>query len=235
MPEPAADQVLVKVHACGVCRTDLHVVDGELAKPKLPLVPGHEVVGEVAAVGAAVEGLQRDERVGIPWLGFTCGECAYCRAGRENLCDSARFTGYDFDGGYAEYAVVDARYCFPMPGGASDAEAAPLLCAGLIGYRSLRRAGDPKRLGIYGFGAAAHIVAQVAAYEGARCTPSPVPAIPRRRRSPASSGRCGPATPGHHRLSRWMPRSSLRRWARWFPPACAPCGPEAGWCARGFT
>ena len=167
-PEPVDDQVLVRVHACGVCRTDLHVVDGELTAPKLPLVLGHEVVGRVAEVGRRVDRLRTGDRVGVPWLGYTCGACRFCRAGRENLCDQARFTGYQIDGGYAEYLVVDQRYCLPVPGGGGDAEAAPLLCAGIIGYRSLRKAGDPGSLGIYGFGAAAHIVAQVAGYEGRR-------------------------------------------------------------------
>jgi len=165
-PEPGPGQLLIKVSACGVCRTDLHVVDGELAHPKLPLVPGHEVVGRVAALGAGVEGFAEGERVGVPWLGWTCGECRYCRAGQENLCEAARFTGYTLDGGYGDYLVADRRYCFPLPGDGSDAAAAPLLCAGLIGYRSLRMAGDPGRVGLYGFGAAAHIVAQLARYEG---------------------------------------------------------------------
>jgi propanol-preferring alcohol dehydrogenase len=158
--------VLVRVHACAVCRTDLHVVDGELPNPKLPLVPGHEIVGVVAAVGGGVDRFREEDRVGVPWLGYTCGACADCRSGRENLCEGARFTGYQLDGGYAEYTLADARYCFPIPGAYGDAEAAPLMCAGLIGYRSLRKAGDPARLGIYGFGAAAHIVVQVARYEG---------------------------------------------------------------------
>ena len=167
-PEPGPGQVLVRVGACGVCRTDLHVVDGELTHPKLPIVPGHEIVGAVAACGEGAERYATGRRVGVPWLGYTCGQCRYCRAGRENLCDAARFTGYQIDGGYAEYAVADERYCFPVPDGYSDAAAAPLLCAGLIGYRSLRMAGDAERLGIYGFGAAAHIVAQVARHEGRR-------------------------------------------------------------------
>jgi propanol-preferring alcohol dehydrogenase len=158
--------VLVKVRACGVCRTDLHVVDGELTKPRLPIVPGHEVVGTVAELGDGVERFALDQRVGIPWLGHTCGRCAYCTTGRENLCDEAGFTGYQIDGGYADYMVADQRYCFPLAEGLSDAETAPLLCAGLIGYRSLRMAGDARRLGIFGFGAAAHIVTQVAIYEG---------------------------------------------------------------------
>ncbi len=167
-PEAGPGQVLVEVAACAVCRTDLHVVDGELSEPKLPIVPGHEIVGHVVARGPGVEALMVGDRVGIPWLGWTCGACRYCRGGQENLCPNARFTGYQIDGGYAEYAVADARYCFHIPGGYSDAEAAPLLCAGLIGYRCLRMAGDAERLGIYGFGAAAHIVAQVARYEGRR-------------------------------------------------------------------
>lgn len=165
-PEPGAGQLLVRVAACAVCRTDLHVVDGELTEPKLPLIPGHEIVGRVEQAGEGVEGFRADDRVGIPWLGWTCGECAYCHSGRENLCDRARFTGYTIDGGYAEWTVADARYCFPIPEAFDDRSAAPLLCAGLIGYRSLRKAGDARRLGIYGFGAAAHIVAQVAKHEG---------------------------------------------------------------------
>lgn len=166
VPSPADGQVLVRVHACGLCRTDLHVVDGELTRPKLPLIPGHQIVGEIMAVGARVEERQVGERVGIAWLGWTCGRCEPCRHGRENLCDQARFTGYDIDGGYAEYAVADARFCFPIPRGYPDAQAAPLLCAGLIGYRSLMAAGDGLRLGLYGFGAAAHIVAQLALHQG---------------------------------------------------------------------
>ena len=164
--EPAPGELLIKVRACGVCRTDLHVVDGELREPKLPLVPGHEIIGTVAALGRGVERFKIGERVGVPWLGFTCGVCAFCRGGRENLCEQARFTGYQIDGGYAGYALADARYCFPVGGSYSDAEAAPLMCAGLIGYRALRKAGDPKHLGLYGFGAAAHIVAQLARHEG---------------------------------------------------------------------
>ena len=165
-PRPQAGQLLVKVGACGVCRTDLHVVDGELSDPRLPLIPGHEIVGTVAEVGADVDAFNVGDRVGIPWLGYTCGTCAYCLKGRENLCDSARFTGYTIDGGYADYTVADSRYCFCLPSDRSDIELAPWLCAGLIGYRALRMAGDGKRLGIYGFGAAAHIVAQLAHYQG---------------------------------------------------------------------
>ncbi len=158
-PEPGPGQLLVRVHACGVCRTDLHIVDGELAHPKLPLVLGHQIVGTVEGSG---------ERVGVPWLGWTDGECRYCRSGRENLCDRARFTGYDIDGGYAEYAVADERFCFPIPEGYPDVQAAPLLCAGLIGWRSLSLAGDAERLGLYGFGASAHIVCQVARWQRRR-------------------------------------------------------------------
>jgi propanol-preferring alcohol dehydrogenase len=167
-PDPGTGQVLVRVRACGVCRTDLHVADGELPRPKLPLVLGHEIVADVAGLGPGEASFAPGERVGVPWLAWTCGECRYCRAGRENLCDRARFTGYQVDGGYAEYTVADARYCFRLPPAYADAEAAPLLCAGLIGHRALRAAGDSERLGIYGFGAAAHIVAQVARHEGRR-------------------------------------------------------------------
>jgi propanol-preferring alcohol dehydrogenase len=167
-PEPAAGQVRVKVSACGVCRTDLHVADGDLKHPKRPIIPGHEIVGRVDTLGAGVTRFALGERVGIPWLGHTCGACPYCRSGHENLCDAPGFTGYQIDGGYAEYAVADADYCFPIPDGPSDVDAAPLLCAGLIGYRALRMAGSAERLGIYGFGAAAHIVAQVARHESMR-------------------------------------------------------------------
>jgi alcohol dehydrogenase, propanol-preferring len=157
-PEPEAGRLLLRVRACGVCRTDLHIVDGELDRPKLPLVPGHQIVGET----------EDGRRFGVPWLAWTDGECRYCTSGRENLCDRAQFTGYDVDGGYAEWVVADERYCFPIPNGFDDLAAAPLLCAGLIGFRSLRLAGDPERLGLYGFGGAAHIVAQVARWEGRR-------------------------------------------------------------------
>ena len=164
-PEPEAEQVLIRVRACGVCRTDLHVVDGELRDPKLPLIPGHQIVGEVVETGERVERFAPGDRVGVPWLGWTCGRCHYCLSGRENLCDYARFTGYQIDGGYAEYAAADHRFCFPISN-VSDLQAAPLLCAGLIGYRSLKMAGDAERLGLYGFGAAAHIVIQVARHQG---------------------------------------------------------------------
>ena len=167
-PRPGAGQALIRVHACAVCRTDLHVCDGELPHPKLPIIPGHEIVGRVEAVGEGVETPAPGDRVGVPWLGWTCGHCRYCRSGQENLCPQARFTGYQIDGGYARYTVADARYCFPIRGAYSDAEAAPLLCAGLIGHRCLRMAADGERLGLYGFGAAAHIAAQVARFEGRR-------------------------------------------------------------------
>ena len=166
VPEPIAGQVQLEILACAVCRTDLHVVDGELPEPKLPLIIGHEIVGRVTGLGEGARGLSVGDRVGVPWLGWTCGECSYCLSGRENLCDRARFTGYTIDGGYAEYTVADERFCVPIPESYSDVAAAPLLCAGLIGYRSLVRAGDAKRLGIYGFGGAAHIIAQVAVHQG---------------------------------------------------------------------
>lgn len=166
IPEPGPGQLLLKVHACGICRTDLHIIDGELTEPKLPLIPGHQIVGSVVAAGPGGERFQIGARVGVPWLGSTCGECHYCRSGRENLCDAPRFTGYQIDGGFAEYTVADSRFCFPIPAGYPDLQAAPLLCAGLIGYRSLVMAGDGVRLGIYGFGAAAHLVTQVARFQG---------------------------------------------------------------------
>ncbi len=165
-PEPGLGELRIAVSACGVCRTDLHVVDGDLTEPKLPLVPGHEVVGRVDAVGEGVTSYDEGQRVGVPWLGRTCGKCRFCRSGRENLCLEPLFTGYTRDGGYAEYLVADARFCFPLPDHTPAAELAPLLCAGLIGYRSYRLAGDGKRLGLYGFGASAHILAQVAVHDG---------------------------------------------------------------------
>ena len=167
-PRPGPGQVLVAVAACGVCRTDLHIVDGDLSEPKLPLVPGHQIVGTVAEAGEGAERFAPGDRVGVPWLGWTCGECRYCIGGRENLCDRARFTGYDVDGGFAELAVADERFCFPIPAGYPDAQAAPLLCAGLIGYRALRLVGDAERIGFYGFGASAHILCQVAVHQGRR-------------------------------------------------------------------
>jgi alcohol dehydrogenase, propanol-preferring len=167
-PKPDAGQILIRVRACGVCRTDLHILDGELAHPRLPLIPGHEIVGTVAGLGPGMKTFDIGDRVGVPWLGHTCGACEFCTSDRENLCDSPRFTGYQVDGGYAEYAVADARYCFSIPAGFDDVAAAPLLCAGLIGYRTLRLAGEAERVGIYGFGAAAHIVAQVIVHQARR-------------------------------------------------------------------
>ncbi len=165
-PEPAPEEVLLRVHACAVCRTDLHVVDGELPDPKLPLIPGHQIVGTVEEVGGLADRFSVGDRVGVPWLGYTDGTCRYCLAGKENLCDAARFTGYQLDGGYAGYASAHQRFCLPLPGGYPNLQAAPLLCAGLIGYRSLTATGEAERLGLYGFGASAHIIAQVAAHQG---------------------------------------------------------------------
>lgn len=166
VPVPEAGQVLIRVHACGICRTDLHIIDAELTEPKLPLIPGHQIVGRVAGLGHGVSGFSVGDRVGVPWLGGTCGHCGYCQSNRENLCDTPRFTGYQADGGFADYAVADARFCLSIPHGHPDLQAAPLLCAGLIGYRSLVMAGEGERLGVYGFGAAAHIVTQIARWQG---------------------------------------------------------------------
>ncbi|MCX7173095.1 MAG: zinc-dependent alcohol dehydrogenase family protein [Proteobacteria bacterium] len=166
LPTLEANTLLIKVEACGICRTDLHLIDGELPDPLLPIIPGHEIVGRVAAIGSAVKGFHIDQRVGVPWLGWTCGICHFCTHDQENLCDQARFTGYQINGGYAEYTLADAHYCFPLPNAGDAAELAPLLCAGLIGYRALRLAGDAQRIGLYGFGAAAHIVAQVLKFQG---------------------------------------------------------------------
>ena len=168
LPEPGPGQIRVRVKACAVCRTDLHIVDGELPRPKLPLVLGHQIVGAVDALGTEVEGFSTGDLVGVPWLGWTDGDCRFCRSDRENLCDRARFTGYDIDGGYAEAAVADSRFCFRMPAGYEPLDAAPLLCAGLIGYRALRLAGDATVLGLYGFGASAHLIVQVARWQGRR-------------------------------------------------------------------
>lgn len=165
-PIPTSNQVLIRVAVCGICRTDLHVVDGDLTEPKLPIIPGHQIVGRVEAIGENVSSIAIGDRVGVPWLGGSCGKCSFCLSGRENLCDNARYTGYQIDGGFAEFCVSDERFCFPIPKGYPDLQAAPLLCAGLIGYRSLCMAGDGHRLGFYGFGAAAHIITQVARYQG---------------------------------------------------------------------
>jgi propanol-preferring alcohol dehydrogenase len=167
-PRPGPEELLLRVHVCAVCRTDLHIIDGELTEPKLPLIPGHQIVGTVVETGPRVEGQRIGERVGVPWLGWTDGECRYCFSGRENLCDRARFTGYNIDGGYAEFAVVDQRFCFPLPRDFTDLQAAPLLCAGMIGFRALRTVGEARDIGFYGFGSAAHILVQVARYRGQR-------------------------------------------------------------------
>src|ERR1700682_146059 len=166
VPPVSPGQLLIRVVTCAVCRTDLHIVDGELPNPKLPLIPGHQIVGRVETIGPEASGFSAGDRVGVPWLGWTDGECAYCRSNRENLCDRARFTGYTIDGGYAEFVLADARFCFHLPDRYNDVDVAPLLCAGMLGYRSYRKTGDAHRLGIYGFGAAAHLIAQVAVYEG---------------------------------------------------------------------
>jgi propanol-preferring alcohol dehydrogenase len=168
IPEPGPNQIRVKVHTCGVCRTDLHLVDGELPNPKLPIVPGHEIIGTIDKLGTDVANFQLGDRVGIPWLGWTCGQCRYCLSGRENLCDYAKFTGYTLDGGYAEYTLADSRYCFNIPPEFDDLHAAPLLCAGLIGYRSYRMTENAQSIGLYGFGASAHLIAQVALFQGKR-------------------------------------------------------------------
>ena len=167
-PEPDSSQILLKVHACGICRTDLHILDGDLDQPKLPLIPGHQIVGTVEKAGDSVTGFEKGQKIGVPWLGKTCGECEFCENGHENLCERAKFTGYDIDGGFAEYAVADAHFCFPLPHDYPDIQAAPLLCAGLIGYRSFRKAGEGKRIGFYGFGSAAHILTQVANFRDRR-------------------------------------------------------------------
>ena len=197
VPEPGAGQVLLRVRACAVCRTDLHVVDGDLPHPGHAVVPGHEIVGEVVRTGPGVT-LAAGMRLGVPWLGWTCGRCGYCTSGLENLCDGARFTGWQLDGGYAEHVVADARYCFALPPALDDAHAAPLLCAGVIGWRALCAAGDAQRLGLYGFGAAGHLVAQVALAQGRRVH-------------------------AYTRPGRSTPRSSSRPWARSCRSRCAPC------------
>jgi propanol-preferring alcohol dehydrogenase len=168
VPEPGRGQILIRVSTCGVCRTDLHIVDADLTKPKLPLVPGHQIVGTVEGVGPDADRFETGDRIGVPWLGWTDGTCRFCQEGRENLCENARFTGYDIDGGYAEFAVADQRFCFPLPDGIDDDHVAPLLCAGMIGYRAMAIAGDGERLGLYGFGSSAHILCQIAAAEGRR-------------------------------------------------------------------
>ena len=218
VPEPGPGQVQLKIQACAVCRTDLHVVDGELPNPKLPLIIGHQIVGHVTCVGEGVTRISVGQRVGVPWLGWTDGVCSYCRAGNENLCDNARFTGYTIDGGYAEFTVADERFCVAIPESYSNVEASPLLCAGLIGYRSLVRAGDGKRLGIYGFGGAAHIIAQVAIYQGRSVYAFTRPGDDRRRSNLRGKfgrglgGRIGSASPrgtrrGHYFRACWRARA----------------------------
>ena len=258
-PEPGPGQVLLDVRACAVCRTDLHIVDGDLPRPKLPLVPGHEIVGAVVRSGAGAHRFAAGHLVGVPWLGWTCGTCRFCRSGRENLCDRARFTGYDLDGGYAELAVADERYCFSIPPGYDPVHAAPLLCAGLIGYRSLAAAGEAERLGLYGFGASAHIIAQVARHQGRRVfaftrpgdaagqafarelgaewaggsdeqPPAPLDAAI----IFASAGELVPggAAGGRARAAPWSARASTCRRSRGFPTRCYGA---SAWSARWRT
>jgi D-arabinose 1-dehydrogenase-like Zn-dependent alcohol dehydrogenase len=231
-PEPGPEQVLIKVLACGVCRTDLHVVDGELPDPKLPLIPGHEVVGCVVAVGGRVERFVGGERVGVPWLGFTCGNCRFCRSGFENLCDRARFTGYQLDGGYAEYLVADQRFCFSLPADISAVHLAPWMCAGLIGYRSLVMAGDGRNLGIYGFGAAAHPRWPVT--RGEKSLPLRAMETVRDKSLPGVWARTGRVVPARCLPRRLMPLFCSRPSAIWFPWRCAPSSKEEQRFARAF-
>ena len=233
---PGPGQVLVKVTACGVCRTDLHVVDGELTEPKLPFIPGHEIVGRVESVGVDVMEFRPGDRVGVPWLGHTCGVCPYCAAGRENLCDAPRFTGYQIDGGYAEYAIAEAGYCFALPEGYSDVEAAPLLCAGLIGYRSLRMAGEAAaRLGIYGFGAAAHIVAQVARHQGRSVYAFTRPGDGEAQAFARQLGCAWAGGSDDAPRRRSMPPSSSRLSARSSRQRSPLCARAARWCSEAST
>ena len=219
-PTPQAGQLLLRVRACGVCRTDLHVADGDLEHPKLPLVLGHEIIGTVEACGDGVADIAMGSRMGVPWLGWTCGNCDYCRRGQENLCDQARFTGYQLDGGYAEYAVADHRYCFPIAEGFSDAHAAAFAVRGLIGYRSLKMAGDAAKLGFYGFGTPLISCCKWPSTSDAKCSHLRRRAIGKASSSLANSARCGPVVPTKcHRLS-WMPRSSSHRSRRWCLRPC---------------
>ena len=228
----------IRVAACGVCRTDLHVVDGDLPWPGHAVVPGHEIVGRIGALGAGVTGLALGQRVGVPWLGWTCGRCEHCLAGRENLCTQARFTGWQLDGGYAEQVLADARYVFPLPPAYTDEQAAPLLCAGLIGWRAYAMAGaGAQRIGLYGFGAAAHLIAQVAAAPGARgLRLHAARATPRRQ---ALARRLGAVWAGDSddaaAAGRWTPRCCSRRWARWCRWRCRPCARAARWSAPAST
>jgi alcohol dehydrogenase, propanol-preferring len=234
-PVPGQGELRLKVEACGVCRTDLHVLDGELPAIPYPVIPGHEIVGIVDMLGAEVTEFSIGDRVGVPWLGYTCGICPFCREGRENLCDRPRFTGYTRDGGYATHTIADARYAFPLCKRAEAAEIAPLLCAGLIGWRSLKLAGEAKELGIYGFGAAGHIVAQVARFQGRA-----VHAVTRSGDVEAQQLALGLGAvgPGPHRMSRRsrsMPRSSSRLSANWCPQRFGPCARADGWSAAAST
>lgn len=234
-PSPGPGEIRVAVEACAVCRTDLHVVDGELPNPRLPVIPGHEIVGRVEAIGAGVSGRRLGERVGIPWLGHTCGRCPYCASGHENLCDEPLFTGYTRDGGFASHVVADADYAFALPDDGDPVALAPLLCAGLIGWRSLAAAGPGERIGIYGFGAAAHIITQVCTWQGRRVFAFTRREMSMRKTSPAPSVPCGPAPRTRRRPRRSMRRSSSRPWAilcRWL---CGPCGRAAGSSAAGST
>ncbi len=205
VPQPGPEQVLLKVRACGVCRTDLHILDGELTEPKLPLIPGHQIVGEVVQAGENAGRFRLGQRLGVPWLGYTDGTCRYCQRGQENLCDNPQFTGYTLDGGFAEYTLADQRFCFPLPESYSDVEVAPLLCAGLIGYRTYRLAGEHiERLGIYGFGAAAHIICQVAVHQGKKVYAFTSLATQPPRNLPCAWGQFGPAILPSRRPSGWM-------------------------------
>ncbi len=234
VPVPGAGKVLIQVRACAVCRTDLHIVDGELPTLTLPRVPGHEIVGTVTAVGPGVA-LAVGTRVGVPWLASTCGHCDYCRSGRENLCADARFTGCHVDGGYAEFALADHRYCLALPDSLDDVHAAPLLCAGLIGYRALRLTGAARRIGLYGFGAAAHLVAQLAIARAARCMPSCGRATSTPSASRGASARSGLGPAMQRRPYRSTPRSSSRRSARWCQRRSRPWPGVAPWSARAST
>ena len=235
VPTPGPGQVLLRVRACAVCRTDLHVVDGELTRPKLPLVPGHEIVGTVARLGEGADRFNVGDRVGVPWLGWTCSACSYCRHGQENLCDRAKFTGYTLDGGYADYMVADQRFCFPIPQSYSDAEAAPLLCAGLIGYRSLVKAGRGKRLGIYGFGAAAHIVAQVARYQQREVYAFTRPGDEEAKKFALNLGTLWVGGSDERHRQNSTPRLSSRRSARSSRERSKPSQKAAPWFAAAFT
>jgi alcohol dehydrogenase, propanol-preferring len=235
-PRPGAGEILIDVHACGVCRTDLHLVDRELEHPKRPVIPGHEIVGLVAEVGAGVTGFAVGERVGVPWVGRTCGHCRYCLSERENLCDDAGFTGYTIDGGYAERTVADSRYCFRLPSHYSDIEAAPLLCAGLIGYRTLSMAGDAERIGIYGFGAAAHLVAQVARHQQRTVYAFTRPADHAAQQlARCDSARRGPAAATRRRPSNSMRRCCSRRSAHSCRGRCSRSRRAGWWYAVAST